>query len=95
MGGHPLANEMHAGYVRMVSKPSHFMPHISQSSPSRLGHQPQRYNQGRSIAIRGNDWNHMKVQPPHSSFNSGGPHSPGNSSFSNGMSWGTTRVDTI
>lgn len=88
MGGPPSTNEMHGGYVRMVSKPSHFMPHISQSSPSRLGQQPQRYNHGRSISVRGSDWNHMKVQPPPPSFNSGGPHSPGNSSFSNGMSWG-------
>lgn len=85
--GGPLANETHAGHMRLVSKPSHFMPHISQSSPSRLGQQPQRVNHGRPIQVR-NDWNHMKVQPPPSSFNSGGPHSPGNSSFSNGMSWG-------
>ncbi|XP_048325580.2 dual specificity protein kinase YAK1 homolog isoform X1 [Ziziphus jujuba] len=85
--GGPPANETHAGYPRMVSKPSHLMPHISQSSPSRLGQQPQRFNHGRPISLR-NDWNHMKVQPPPSSFNSGGPHSPGNSSFSNGMSWG-------
>ncbi|TQD70830.1 hypothetical protein C1H46_043635 [Malus baccata] len=71
-----------------LSKPSHFMPHISQNSPSRLGQQYQRSNHGRPTNSRGNDWNHMKMQPPSPNFNSGGPHSPGNSSFSNGMSWG-------
>lgn len=81
--GEPLA-----GYVRL-SNPSHFMPHISQNSPSRLGQQSQRFNHGRPSNSRGNDWNHMKVQPPPPNINSGGPHSPGNSSFSNGTSWGT------
>ncbi|KAK9914736.1 hypothetical protein M0R45_038494 [Rubus argutus] len=85
--GSPPTSEPLAGYVRL-SKPSHFMPHISQNSPSRLGQQSQRFNHGRPSNSRGNDWNHMKVQPPPPNINSGGPHSPGNSSFSNGMSWG-------
>ncbi|KAM1407711.1 hypothetical protein ACFX2F_002253 [Malus domestica] len=87
VGSPPPTTEPLAGYMRL-SKPSHFMPHISQNSPSRLGQQYQRSNHGRPTNSRGNDWNHMKMQPPSPNFNSGGPHSPGNSSFSNGMSWG-------
>ncbi|OMO87272.1 hypothetical protein CCACVL1_09156 [Corchorus capsularis] len=89
VGSPPSANEPHAGYPRFMSKHSHFMPHITQNSPSRLGQQmAPRYNHGRSTGARGSEWNHMKVQLPPSNFNSGGPRSPGNSSFSNGMPWG-------
>ncbi|RVW67178.1 RNA polymerase sigma factor sigA [Vitis vinifera] len=85
--GSPPTHDPHAGYVRPMSKPSHFVPHISQNSPSRLGQQPiQRLNHGRSTAGRGSDWSQTKPSPPN--FSSGGPRSPGNSSFSNGMSWG-------
>ncbi|XP_057969956.1 dual specificity protein kinase YAK1 homolog isoform X2 [Malania oleifera] len=85
----PSAHDPHVGYVRSMSKSSNFMPHISQNSLSRLGQQPvPRFNPGRSMAVRGSEWNHIKVQPPPTSFNSGGPHSPGTSSVSNGMAWG-------
>ncbi|WCJ27736.1 hypothetical protein M5689_009462 [Euphorbia peplus] len=85
--GSPPAHDMHPGYGRGLSKSSHFMP---QNSPSRLGQQPlPRFNYGKSSG-RGSEWNHIRVQaqPPQSSFNSGGPHSPGNSSLNNGMPWG-------
>ncbi|XP_021281683.1 dual specificity protein kinase YAK1 isoform X3 [Herrania umbratica] len=89
VGSPPSANDPHAGYPRFISKHSHFMPHMTQNSPSRLGQQPvQRFNHGRSTVARGSEWNHMKVQLPPSSFSSGGQRSPGNSSFSNGMPWG-------
>ncbi|KAA3486562.1 dual specificity protein kinase YAK1-like [Gossypium australe] len=88
VGSPPSANDMHAGYPRFLSKHSHFMPHTTQNYPSRLGQQTaQRFNPGRSAGARGGEWNHMKVQLP-PSFNSGGPRSPGNSTFSNGMPWG-------
>ncbi|KAH1032882.1 hypothetical protein J1N35_045056 [Gossypium stocksii] len=88
VGSPPSANDMHAGYPRFLSKHSHFMPHTTQNYPSRLGQQTaQRFNPGRSTGARGGEWNHMKVQLP-PSFNSGGPRSPGNSTFSNGMPWG-------
>ncbi|MBA0574066.1 hypothetical protein Golob_001304 [Gossypium lobatum] len=88
VGSPPSANDMHAGYSRFLSKHSHFMPHTTQNYPSRLGQQTaQRFNPGRSTGARGGEWNHMKVQLP-PSFNSGGPRSPGNSTFSNGMPWG-------
>lgn len=87
VGSPPSTNEPLAGYARLP-KPSHF-PHISQNSPSRLGQQYQRSSQGRPTNSRVGDWNHMKVQAPPPNFNSGGPLSPGNSSFGNGMSWGT------
>nr|XP_023877003.1 dual specificity protein kinase YAK1 homolog isoform X2 [Quercus suber] len=92
VGSPPSAHDPHSGYGRSMSKTSHFMPHISQNSPSRLGQQQpgQRFNYGRSTKVRIGEWNHMKVQPPPASFNSGGPRSPGNSSFNNGMSWGTS-----
>lgn len=84
-GGIP-PDAAHAGYPHLMSKPSHFMPHASQGSPSRLGQQhQQRYSHGRPIAaVRGNDWNQMKVQQPPSGYNSGA----GNSTFGNNMSWG-------
>lgn len=90
VGSPPSAHDPHSGYGRSMSKTSHFIPHISQNSPSRLGQQQpgQRFNYGRSTNVRIGEWNHMKVQPPPASFNSGGPRSPGNSSFNNGMSWG-------
>lgn len=90
VGGTP-SDEAHAGYSRLTSKPSHLMPHTSQSSPSRLGQQHQRFNHGRPVnTVRSNDWNHMKIQQNPSSHNSGavGSHTAGNSSFSNSMSWG-------
>ncbi|XVF42801.1 hypothetical protein PTKIN_Ptkin01aG0394300 [Pterospermum kingtungense] len=88
VGSPPSANDLHAGYPRFMSKHSHFMPHMAQNSPSRLGQQNvQRFNHGRSTG-RGSEWNNMKVQLPPSSFNSGGPRSPGSNSFSNGMPWG-------
>lgn len=90
VGSPPSAHELHAGYGRSMSKPSHFIPHISQNSPSRLGQQSfQRFNHGRPV-VRGTEWNHVKVQPPPPNFNSGGPHSLGNSSFNNSMTWGTS-----
>ncbi|XP_039030188.1 dual specificity protein kinase YAK1 homolog isoform X1 [Hibiscus syriacus] len=89
VGSPPSTNNLHAGYTRHLSKHSHFMPHMTQNSPSRLGQQTvQRFNHGRSTGARDSEWNHMKVQLPASSFNYGGPRSPGNSTFSNGMPWG-------
>ncbi|PON77601.1 Serine/threonine protein kinase [Parasponia andersonii] len=90
VGGTP-SDEGHPGYSRLTSKPSHLMPHTSQSSPSRLGQQHQRFNHGRPMnTVRNNEWNHVKVQQSPSSYNSGpgGSHTTGNSSFSNGVSWG-------
>ncbi|XVE62364.1 hypothetical protein DITRI_Ditri06bG0112400 [Diplodiscus trichospermus] len=85
VGSPTSANDSHIGYPRFMPKQSHFMPHMIQNSPSCLGQQTiQRFNQART---RGSEWNHMKVQLP-PSLNSGGPHSPGNSSFSNGAPWG-------
>ncbi|KAL4325671.1 hypothetical protein GQ457_11G014500 [Hibiscus cannabinus] len=85
VGSPPSANDLHAGYPRH----SHFMPHTTQNSPSRLGQQTvQRLNHGRSTGGRGSEWNHMKVQLPPPSFNSaGGQRSPASS---NGMPlpWG-------
>ncbi|KAL0003442.1 hypothetical protein SO802_017223 [Lithocarpus litseifolius] len=88
VGSPPSAHDPHSGFGRSMSKTSHFVPHISQNSPSRLGQQQpgQRFNYGRSTNVRIGESNHMKVQPPPASFNSGGPRSPGNSSFNNGMS---------
>ncbi|KAK8690067.1 hypothetical protein V6N13_088770 [Hibiscus sabdariffa] len=89
VGSPPSANDWHTGYPRFISKQSLFMPHMTQSSPSRLGQQTlPRFNHGRSTGARGSEWNHMKVQLPPPSFNSGGQRSPGNSSLSNGMTWG-------
>ncbi|KAK8542864.1 hypothetical protein V6N12_015442 [Hibiscus sabdariffa] len=98
VGSPPSANDLHAGYPRYLSNHSHFMPHTTQNSPSRLGQQTvQRLNHGRSTGGRGSEWNHMKVQLPPSfnsaqlpppSFNSaGGQRSPASS---NGMPlpWG-------
>ncbi|GJT90534.1 dual specificity protein kinase YAK1 [Tanacetum coccineum] len=74
-------------YVHPMMNPSQYMPHFSQFSPSRLGQQPApRYTHGRSMGgVRGGEWNHMKVQAPHSNFNSGGPRSPGSN---NSAPWG-------
>lgn len=84
VGSSQSGHDLHGGFARPVTKSSHLMPH---SSPSRLGQQPvQRLNHGRSTAGRGSEWNHTKVQP--SSSSSGVSHSPGNSLFSNGTSWG-------
>ncbi|XP_039034088.1 dual specificity protein kinase YAK1 homolog [Hibiscus syriacus] len=89
MGSPPSANDWHTGYPRFISKQSHFMPHMTQNSPSRLGQQTlPRFNHGRSTGPRGNEWNQMKLQLPPPGFNSGGQRSPGNSSLSNGMPWG-------
>ncbi|KAH9771261.1 Dual specificity protein kinase YAK1-like [Citrus sinensis] len=97
VGSPPASHEPQAGHSRFMSKPSHLMPHISQNSPSRLGQPPlQRYNLMRTTAPQGSEWNQFKIQPPPSGFNSGGPRSPGNSSFNNGMPWGIfLRLDTI
>lgn len=73
-------------YGHHMANPSHFMPHSSQFSPSRLGQPPvQRFSHGRSMGSRGGEWNHGKVQPPLSNFNSGGPRSPGSN---NNAPWG-------
>ncbi|CAI0395219.1 unnamed protein product [Linum tenue] len=87
VGSPPSAHELHAGsYGRSMSKPSHFTPHLPQNSPSRLGQQAShRGTHGRPAY--GGEWNH-KVQPPQSSFSSGGPLSPGSSSYNNGIPWG-------
>ncbi|XP_038996719.1 dual specificity protein kinase YAK1 homolog isoform X3 [Hibiscus syriacus] len=86
VGSSPSVNDFHAGYCRYLSKHSHFIPHMTQNLPSRLGKQTiQQFNNGRSTGARGSKWNHMKVQVP-LSFNSGGQQSP---TFSNGMPWGS------
>ncbi|KAK2658548.1 hypothetical protein Ddye_005081 [Dipteronia dyeriana] len=88
VGSPPSAHDPQAGFTRFMSKPSHLMPHNSQNSPSRLGQPPaQRFNYTRPTAPQGSEWNQNKFQPP-SSFNSGGPRSPGSSSFNNGVPWG-------
>ncbi|CAK9165992.1 unnamed protein product [Ilex paraguariensis] len=85
VGGPPLALGLLGGYGQPMTKPSNFMPQFVQNSPSRFGQQPvQRFNHGRSTAVRGSEWNHVKVQASLSSFNSGGPRSPG----SHSTSWG-------
>ncbi|KAG7035602.1 ppk15, partial [Cucurbita argyrosperma subsp. argyrosperma] len=84
VGSPPSAQDLHTGHARPSSEYSHFMPHSSYNSPSRLGQQPvQRFNQGRSTNVRGYEWNAVRIQPPLPSYNSGGPRSPGS-----GMSWG-------
>ncbi|TYH45480.1 hypothetical protein ES332_D11G268000v1 [Gossypium tomentosum] len=89
VGSPPSTNDWHTGYPRFTSKQSHFTPHMTQNHPSRLGQQTlPRFNHGRSTGARSSERNQMKVQLPPPSFNSGGPRSPGNSSFSNGMPWG-------
>ncbi|XP_042506611.1 dual specificity protein kinase YAK1 homolog [Macadamia integrifolia] len=81
--GSPPSHDMYAGYGR---KPSHLMPHFSSNSLSRFGQQPpQQLNQ--STFVRGGDWNHPKVRAP-PNCTTGGPSSPSNSSFANGMNWG-------
>ncbi|KAK8271367.1 hypothetical protein V6Z11_D11G256900 [Gossypium hirsutum] len=96
VGSPPSTNDWHTGYPRFTSKQSHFTPHMTQNHPSRLGQQTlPRFNHGRSTGARSSEWNQMKVQLPPPSFNSGGPRSPGNSSFSNGMPWGTSYLYTI
>ncbi|KAK2977240.1 hypothetical protein RJ640_028445, partial [Escallonia rubra] len=76
----PSAPDSLGGYAHPMTKPSYFMPHLPQNSPSRLGQQPvHRFNHGRSTAIRGSEWNHVKLQAPLSSFSSPGPGSPGSS----------------
>ncbi|KAJ8762741.1 hypothetical protein K2173_012233 [Erythroxylum novogranatense] len=86
IGSPTSAHDLHAGCGHVTSKPSHFIPHISQSSPSRLGQPPlNRFNHGRSS---GREWNHIKVQHPPASFVSGEPHSPRKTSLNNGMPWG-------
>ncbi|CDP04909.1 unnamed protein product [Coffea canephora] len=81
VGSPTSAHDARGGYIHPVTKTSYLMPHFSPSSPSRLGQQPiQRINHGN----HGMEWNHAKVQPPLSSFSSGGPRSPG----SIGMHWG-------
>ncbi|KAB1205274.1 Serine/threonine-protein kinase ppk15 [Morella rubra] len=89
VGSPPSGHDPHPGYIPPMSKASHYVSHISQNSPSRLGQQPvQRFNYGRPPNSRAGEWNHMKVPPSFSNFNSGGPRSPGNSTYNNGMSWG-------
>ncbi|KAK6926220.1 Protein kinase domain [Dillenia turbinata] len=88
-GSPPSAYDSQPGYGRAISKPSFLMPSFPHNSPSRLGQQPvQRFSHGRYAPLHSNEWNHMKVQPPTSSFNSGGPRSPGSSSFGSCTSWG-------
>jgi hypothetical protein len=82
--GSPPTHE--AAYIHSMSKPFHLMPHISQNSPSRFGHQSvQRYTHGRPP--QGSDWNQIKIQAP-SGFSNMGPRSPRNASFTGNMSWG-------
>lgn len=86
----PLSSyDQQAGYSHFMSKSSHFMTHSSQNSPSRLGQCPvQRNNCMRPNAPQASEWNHIKVPPPASSFNSGGQRSPGSGSFNSLMPWG-------
>ncbi|KAI3474997.1 hypothetical protein Pfo_030308 [Paulownia fortunei] len=52
------------GYAQMTNQ-SYSMPHLAQSSPSRLGQQPvQRHNLGRSAPFRDGEWSHLNVQAP-------------------------------
>jgi hypothetical protein len=84
--GSPPTHDFQAAYIHSMSKPFHLMPHISQNSPSRFGHQSvQRYAHGRPP--QGSDWNQIKIQAP-SGFSNVGPRSPRNASFTGNMSWG-------
>ncbi|XP_038699889.1 dual specificity protein kinase YAK1 homolog isoform X2 [Tripterygium wilfordii] len=61
VGNPPSGHDQHAGYGRSMYKNSHFIPHVSQNSPSRFGQQPvQRLNQGNHSSVRGTELNHMK-----------------------------------
>ncbi|KAK6936483.1 Protein kinase domain [Dillenia turbinata] len=89
LGSPPSGYDFQLGYGRPMSKPPLLMPSFSHNSPSRLGQQPvQRFSHGRYASLHGYEWNHIKVQPPTSSFNSGGSHSPRSSSFGSATSWG-------
>ncbi|GAB4833058.1 dual specificity protein kinase yak1 [Ancistrocladus abbreviatus] len=80
--------DLRVGYGRSLVKGSLLLPQLSHNSPSRLGQQPiQRFNHGRSSAIHVNEGSHINLQPNPFSFNSGGPHSPGSSSYNNGTPW--------
>ncbi|CAL0330836.1 unnamed protein product [Lupinus luteus] len=83
----PPMHDLQGTYnIPSMSKPYHHMPHISQNSPSRFGHQHvQRYPHGRPP--HGGDWNQIKVQPS-SGFSGPGQRSPRNNSFTNSMPWG-------
>ncbi|GMH10726.1 hypothetical protein Nepgr_012567 [Nepenthes gracilis] len=86
-GSPPSVYDLNVGYGRSMSKASPYLP--QHNSPSRLGQQPiQQFNHGRSLAIHVNEGPHIKLQPNPFSFNSGGPRSPGSSSFNNGTPWG-------
>ncbi|MBA0554979.1 hypothetical protein Golob_014049 [Gossypium lobatum] len=62
----------------------------TQNSPSLSRQQNvQRFNHGKSAGVQDRERNHMKVHVP-PSFSSRGPHSPGNSSFSNDLPWVTS-----
>ncbi|PIA57423.1 hypothetical protein AQUCO_00600268v1 [Aquilegia coerulea] len=88
-GSPPSAHEMYAGYNRPMSKSSQSTPYFPQNSPSRFGQSPvQRSNPGQMAFPRSGEWSYPKVQPPLPNCNTGGPRSPGNSTFSNGSSWG-------
>lgn len=88
--GKPPSHDQYFGQIRGLSNPSHFVPQPSHNSLSRLGQQPaQRLYYGRATSGRGNEWNYNQMLAPVSSFNNGGLHPHGNSSFINGVSWGT------
>ncbi|CAN1246429.1 Dual specificity protein kinase YAK1 homolog [Linum grandiflorum] len=88
VGSPPSAHELHPGYGRAMSNAPIFTPHLSQNSPSRLGQQAVPRNSHGRPPYSG-DWNQIKVQPPpQSSFNSGGPLSPGSIPYSNSLPWG-------
>ncbi|XP_077238594.1 dual specificity protein kinase YAK1 homolog isoform X2 [Tasmannia lanceolata] len=87
-GSPPSVHDMHMGHAHSMSKlPSHYVPHISQNSPSRFSQQPvQHFNHVHSTFGRGVR-NHPKGQPT-PSCNSAGLHPPGQTTFANGTSWG-------
>ncbi|GAB2286494.1 hypothetical protein Dimus_020893 [Dionaea muscipula] len=89
VGSPPLVHDLHAGYGRSLPKPSLFVPHLSQNSPSRFGQQTvQQFNHWGSYAMHARDVPHPKLQPHPVAFSSGGPHSPGNSSCNDIAPWG-------
>ncbi|KAK9120341.1 hypothetical protein Syun_017958 [Stephania yunnanensis] len=90
VGSPPSAHDLHVGFGRPPSKPSHLMPHFSQNSPSRFGHQHGlRPNYAPSTFVHvGSDWMYPNFHPPLPNCNAAGPRSPGSSTFSNSVPWG-------
>ncbi|XP_051138035.1 dual specificity protein kinase YAK1 homolog isoform X2 [Andrographis paniculata] len=72
--GEASSNPAIHSYAHVINQ-SYIMPHLAQSSPSRLGQRHiQQHNLGRSAPFPNDDWSHLHVRV---SEYSGGPQSPG------------------